>query len=295
VIPGNLAHALRGASTETARRDYARMSAEMNLHGEAAPRRTFMSPSRRGSHESNELKLTRTDTNLSHTHTPVLIMKDVGKGLGRTLKPIVRLPSNMFYAMTLGLRNAPRLYGDKTVRPPHDPIHGFRDGLEVAGQEFWFGIYDGVTGLVRIPYLEVSEDGAMGLPKGIARGIGGLALKPTAGAMGLSAYTVKGIQMSLRKKYRDIRRTERWIRRARMSQGAKAVQELKTQGLASGQRGPPDARHSGSELERMRTKVLTQWSTRGLLATGENAGTNGHAVGTSQQKPPRSPKKAETF
>lgn len=295
-VPGKLAHAVRGASSKDAQQKHAHISDEMNLHGEAAPRRDLTTPVRQHSRDSNGKTVPRTAADSASTSTPVLIAKDIGKGLGRTMKPIVKLPSNMFYAMTLGLRNAPRLYGDKTVRPPHDTITGFRSGVQVAGQELAFGIYDGVTGLVRIPHRDVSDGGVVGLPKGIARGIGGLALKPTAGVMGVPAYTVKGIQMSLRKQFRDIRRTERWIRKARMAQGAKAVEELRKGGPTNGQRGPPDARYMSDELERLRTKVLTQWSKREIATEGETAKANGEdGTKGANDHALRSPRKADTF
>lgn len=301
VLPGHMAHAMRGASSEAAKRDYQRVSAEFNLHGDAAPRRSIITPVRSSTHHSlNELGLTRTETNTANTHTPVLVLKDVGKGLGKGVKPILRLPANMWYAATLGLRNAPRLYGDRTVRPPHEPIDNVVSGLQVAGTEFAFGIYDGVTGLVRIPYRDVSDGGAMALPAGVARGVGGLVIKPVAGTMGLPAYTIKGFQMSLRKRFRDTRKTERWIRKARMAQGARDEQELKYQRDAAGRRVPADAEHE-QELERLRTKVLTQWSKHGRQAAYEegqekqDAAVSGTLAPQKKPRSPNSPKKAETF
>jgi UDP:flavonoid glycosyltransferase YjiC (YdhE family) len=302
VLPGKVQHAVRGTSADEARREHARVSAELNLHGEAAPPRQTLAP--HGTNDSMRPQLDRTETAGTDTHIPVVLMKDVGKGLGDAGKAIVRLPSNIFYAVTLGFRNAPRLYGDTTVRPPHEPITGFRSGVQVAGKEFCYGLYDGVTGLVRIPHKDYHDSGAMGLPKGLARGIGGLALKPIAGTMGLPAYTAKGLQQSIRKRVRDTRKTERWVRRARMSQGAKAVNGLRMQAAGLGQRGPPDARHDG-ELERMRTKVLTQWSKQAVdlaeSGTGNGDGALGvseravNGNGNSKQGDAKMAKKAETF
>lgn len=48
-------------------------------------------------------------------------------------------------------------------------------------QEFGFGMYDGITGLVTQPLRGAEKDGAAGLIKGIGKGIGGLVLKPGAG------------------------------------------------------------------------------------------------------------------
>ena len=68
----------------------------------------------------------------------------------------------MLNALALGCRNAPRLYGDRTVRPPPHNITGVRSGFRVAGSEFCLGFYDGVAGLVRLSYQGIKEDGRLG-------------------------------------------------------------------------------------------------------------------------------------
>ena len=285
VLPAKYASGIRAGvpSPETAREQHVRMSAEMNLHGEGAPRRSMLSPGRSNTHDSHDdstdLKLTHTETNTANTHTPILVLRDVSKGLGKGLKPLIRLPSNMFYAATLGLRNAPRLYGDKTVRPPHDPIEDLASGFNVAGTEFVMGVYDGVTGIVRIPRRDVKEGGAIALPVGILRGVGGLAIKPTAGTMGLLAYSGKGVQMSLRKRFRDTRRTERWVRKARMAQGAKAVMEYKYDVVEGGGGGrvPANDPKREAELERLRSRAMKVW-TKGQAAD-RDAGQENAAAG----------------
>ena len=190
--------------------------------------------------------------------TPVVVIKDVGKGLGKSTYAIVALPLEMFNALTLGLRNAPRLYGDRTVRPPPHPITGFRSGVRAAGKEFWYGFHDGVKGVGSLPYHATKDEGMVGLPKGIAQGVGGLVLKPVAGVLGLGAYTGKGVEASLRRRIKDTGRADRWIRRARMMQGTKELREVKEQGKL--QHHQPD--NDGTpNLEEVQTKVLTRWTT----------------------------------
>ena len=48
-------------------------------------------------------------------------------------------------------------------------------------QEFGFGIYDGVSGLLTQPLEGVKKEGVAGLIKGFGKGIGGVVLKPGAG------------------------------------------------------------------------------------------------------------------
>ncbi|ETI19595.1 hypothetical protein G647_09429 [Cladophialophora carrionii CBS 160.54] len=213
VLPGRIAMATRGTSVDEQRKEHAKLVRQVNLKGEAEP-----------------LKLTRSATTATttseRTSPAVLILKDIGEGIGHSSKAIVAMPFHMWNALALGFHNAPRLYGDKTVRPSPQGIDGIRTGVKVAGREFWLGLYDGVTGVVRIPYLEVHDAGMPALPKGVARGLGGLVLKPISGVLGLGAYTAKGVHHSFRRRVRDTEKTERWIRRARIAQGQRAGQML---------------------------------------------------------------------
>jgi len=61
------------------------------------------------------------------------------------------MPIDISNALALGFRNAPRLYGDQTVRPPPHKIIGARSGLRAAKSELFLGFYDGLAGLVRAP------------------------------------------------------------------------------------------------------------------------------------------------
>jgi UDP:flavonoid glycosyltransferase YjiC (YdhE family) len=206
--------------------------------------------------------LSRATTGASLTEPaskPAVVSKDVAKGIGHSAKAVLEMPLETFVALTLGFRNAPRLYGDNTVRPPIDTITGFRSGLKAAGDEFFLGFYDGVAGLVRIPVADVKAGGIMALPKGVAKGIGGLVLKPVSGILGLGAYTGKGAQAGIRKRVRDTTRTERWIRRARMIQGAKDIRELEQSRSTSVIAGnKPD-----NQLARYRTQALNDWGSEG--------------------------------
>ena len=48
-------------------------------------------------------------------------------------------------------------------------------------QEFGYGIYDGISGLVTQPLGGAKKEGFLGLIKGFGKGIGGVVLKPQAG------------------------------------------------------------------------------------------------------------------
>ncbi|KAK5058770.1 hypothetical protein LTR84_011034 [Exophiala bonariae] len=259
LLPGRIAYATRGTSVEIQRKEHARLQQEMNLSGEAEPSKHPLSLTRTKGKSQEPSELTRvTSTSSNAPPAAVTIIKDVSHGIGRSSRAIISMPVKVFNATALGFHNAPRLYGDKTVRPAPQKITGFRSGTKAAGNEFVFGIYDGVTGLVRLPYLEVQEHGLVGLPKGVARGVGGFILKPTSGILGLGAYTFTGFHKSMRRRFRDTEKTDRWIRRARIAQGQRDFQTLKEEHQDSAATPSSDRQ---KELNHVRDHALRQWKT----------------------------------
>lgn len=125
-------------------------------------------------------------------------------------------------AVAQGFHNAPRLYGDSTVRTPRR-ISGMKSGLRAAGEEFAYGVYDGVTGLVLQPYYGVKKDGVKGLVPGIGKGFFGFVLKDLAAIIGPIGYTLKGVHKEMVKS----KQPTAFIRRARLKQGGKGKDSLK--------------------------------------------------------------------
>lgn len=103
-----------------------------------------------------------------------------GKGVQRIVAAGMKSPMDFTLSIARGFHNAPKLYGDDTVRPS-EKVTGLQSGLKVAGKEFGLGFYDGITGLVTQPLRGVEKEGAAGFFKGVGKGIGGLILKPGAG------------------------------------------------------------------------------------------------------------------
>ena len=124
-------------------------------------------------------------------------------------------------AIAQGFHNAPRLYGDTTVRTP-PRVSGIRSGLRAAGSEFTFGIYDGVTGLFLQPYRGAQKNGALGFVQGVGKGFGGFVLKDIAAIIGPFGYTLKGVHKEIIKG----RQPTAFIRRARQIQGGDDEREL---------------------------------------------------------------------
>ncbi len=88
---------------------------------------------------------------------PMIVVVDFWKGMHDVTKAAVRLPIRMFWAGALGMQNAPKRYGDKTVRPSAYCMTGFRSGCKLAGSELYGGFYDGVVSLVRLLQLEMEK------------------------------------------------------------------------------------------------------------------------------------------
>jgi hypothetical protein len=138
------------------------------------------------------------------------------KGLVRlavgTKASIVDIPM----AFAQGMHNAPRLYGDTTVRDNYK-ITGFGSGMEAAGKELVFGVYDGITGLVTQPIEGAKNEGTIGFAKGFGKGIGGALFKPFAAMSGVFAYPFKGIHKEIQRL--GSRTDDKLIRRALITQG----------------------------------------------------------------------------
>ncbi|KFX97233.1 hypothetical protein V490_02902 [Pseudogymnoascus sp. VKM F-3557] len=124
------------------------------------------------------------------------------KGFGRIVKAAVQSPMTLSMGITEGFHNAPKLWGDDTVRPQ---------------QQFAFGWYDGVTGLVTQPWKGAQKEGASGFVKGIGKGIGGFVTKPGAALFGIPSYLMKGVHKEVQKLYGS--NVQNYIIASRTAQG----------------------------------------------------------------------------
>lgn len=165
------------------------------------------------------------------------IAHDIEHGLKKTGHALARAPLDLSAAVAQGFHNAPRLYGDTTVRRPIR-ITGMHSGLKAAGREFTLGVYDGVTGIVTQPVRGAKERGVWGFVQGIGMGVTGFVLKDLAAIVGPVAYTLKGVQKEVGKK----RQPTHFIRRARIMQGRKDLAAL-----------------SGERKKEVERKVLHGW------------------------------------
>ncbi|KAK3944562.1 glycosyltransferase family 28 domain-containing protein [Diplogelasinospora grovesii] len=146
---------------------------------------------------------------------------NVGKGAFKSVSALVRAPVDLSLALAQGFHNAPRLYGDDTVRRP-TRVTGIKSGLKAARREFVYGIYDGWTGLVRLPYRGAKNGGPRGFITGVGMGVTGFILKDLSALFGPAAYTLKGVVKQADRSRQPIK----YIRRARIVQGQRELRQL---------------------------------------------------------------------
>ena len=149
-------------------------------------------------------------------HKDMETMMETGKGAWKSTEAGIRAPLDFTLALAKGFHNAPKLYGDDTVREPQK-ITNLSTGLKAAGKEFGYGLYDGITGLVTQPLKGAQKEGAPGFVKGFAKGIGGIALKPGAGFWALPGFAAQGVYRELRNRFGPS--VEGYIIAARTAQG----------------------------------------------------------------------------
>ncbi|ORY57798.1 uncharacterized protein BCR38DRAFT_461077 [Pseudomassariella vexata] len=174
-------------------------------------------PSRNAS-ESNPQHLA-TSSNVNENLERAL---GAGKSINSIVSTGMKSPMNFCLGLARGFRNAPKLYNDDMVRPT-EKVTSFSTGLKVAGKEFGYGMYDGITGLVTQPLKGAQKEGAVGLIKGFGKGIGGIALKPAAGIWAIPAYAMAGVHAEIRNMFAQS--TESYIVASRIAQGIEDLNE----------------------------------------------------------------------
>ncbi|KAL5003687.1 UDP-Glycosyltransferase/glycogen phosphorylase [Aspergillus recurvatus] len=118
-------------------------------------------------------------------------------------------------AMTEGLRNLPRLYGEE----PRDngPVTDVESGFTVAGKGFAWGMAEAVSDIVIKPYEGLQEDGARGAVKGVGKGVANMVAKAGCAMFGVAVYPAAGIAQSLRTSFHS--RTGKLIAKQRHMEG----------------------------------------------------------------------------
>lgn len=115
--------------------------------------------------------------------TTLEVAKMVGasaKGLAQFTGVGVRgLLADVPVAVAEGLRNTPKLYGEKV--PDHAPVTDWKSGITVAGTNFAQQMAEGLSDIVVQPAKGLVKDGAIGFGKGLAKGAVQTLTKPGSG------------------------------------------------------------------------------------------------------------------
>jgi hypothetical protein len=185
--------------------------------------------------------------------------REAEHGLRKTAGAIVRFPMRVHLALAQGFHNAPRLYGDTTVRRiPR--ITGVHSGIRAGRDELVYGIRDGVSGLWMQPIRGAKDGGAMGFARGLGIGFGGFILKDVCALVGSGAYLLKGCDEEYLKKYQPTH----FIRRARILQGRKEVADLADASDRAANSGGTEARAEERRAEKAKRwdvekRVSSEW------------------------------------
>ena len=162
---------------------------------------------------------------------------DTKHGFVTSGRALAQAPVDLAMALAQGFHNAPRLYGDDTVRPP-PRVDGVRSGLRTACIQFGRNVFDAWTGLVQQPRREALVAGAdtegngnkavrvvRGTGLGAAKGLGGFVIKDIAAVVALPAYALHGVRRHLVRRNAATRR----IRQSHVFQGRLDAQQLDDQ------------------------------------------------------------------
>ncbi|KAI5359496.1 putative UDP-glucuronosyl/UDP-glucosyltransferase, Glycosyltransferase family 28 [Septoria linicola] len=179
---------------------------------------------------------------------------DFHRGFKQSGWAFLTMPNDLHMAIAQGFHNAPRLWGDSTVRKP-TRITGIKTGATAARHEFAYGIYDAWTGLVTLPAGGFKDGDTVpaklvGFSTGIGKGLGGFVMKNISAVISPPAYIGKGLFVYIKKHSSDNGPGSKLaIRRAHLVQGTKDLQALQQQDDAEQQ----------EQLQRIEHQVLEGW------------------------------------
>lgn len=195
---------------------------------------------------------------------------ELSRGALKSAGALASAPIDLSIALAQGFHNAPRLYGDDTVRRPQR-VTGIRSGLRAARQEFVYGLYDAWTGVVRLP-VRGAKQGFRGFTKGVGMGLSGLVIKDVAAFVGPVGYTLQGMKKQVERR----RRPYKYIRRARILQGQREMAELsddeRKQRVAQAEKGWDVLRSLWETVERKEKEkggLRAQFSARKKRGVGQ--------------------------
>lgn len=154
-------------------------------------------------------------------HGALAAVKGSASGVGGFFKHYSKgMLLDLPYAVTEGMRNAPKLYGGKAYDP--GAVTDWKSGGIAAGKNFAHGMVEGIGGIVMEPVRGAKKEGAAGAAKGVGIGLLNLGTKMGSGALGLFALPSQGAYMSARALVK--KKTGKSIMEARKIEGRDVVE-----------------------------------------------------------------------
>ncbi|KAH7144690.1 hypothetical protein DER46DRAFT_672339 [Fusarium sp. MPI-SDFR-AT-0072] len=164
---------------------------------------------------------TTNDKEHYHQHRALTAVKGSASGVGGFFKYYYKgLLLDLPYAVTEGMRNAPKLYGGKAYDP--GAVTDWKSGGIAAGKNFAHGMVEGIGGIVMEPVRGAKKEGAAGAAKGVGIGLLNFGAKVSSGTIGLVALPSHGIYQSARALVK--RKTGKSIMEARKIEGRDIVE-----------------------------------------------------------------------
>ncbi|OBS22760.1 hypothetical protein FPOA_09088 [Fusarium poae] len=168
------------------------------------------------------LNKSRSTSDLHQQHGTVAALKGSASGVGGFFKHYSKgMLLDLPYAVSEGMRNAPKLYGGQAYDP--GAVTDWKSGSIAAGKNFAHGIVEGIGGVVMEPIRGGKKNGAAGAAKGFGIGLLNMTAKVTSGAVGLVTMPGQGIYQSARALVKTD--TGKSIVEARRMEGVEIVQK----------------------------------------------------------------------
>jgi len=150
------------------------------------PREMYKSRSRQRSRAVSTSGASGSNVGIEEENSDLTTM-EVAKMAGASAKGIAQftgvgvrgLLADIPVAVAEGLRNTPKLYGEKV--PDHAPVTDWKSGITVAGSNFAHQMAEGLSDIIVQPAKGLKQDGVVGFGKGIAKGAVQTITKPGSG------------------------------------------------------------------------------------------------------------------
>ncbi|KAK7430749.1 hypothetical protein QQZ08_002793 [Neonectria magnoliae] len=127
------------------------------------------------------------------------ITRATGRFVADVTKAGLKAPIALFYNVANGFHNYPSYTLNATEVRRRDEITGLGTGVQAAGKEFVFGVWDAFSGVVVKPYKGAKAEGVKGLGKGVWNGGLGFVHNLGASIFGIPGYTLKGVEKEFHK------------------------------------------------------------------------------------------------